>query len=67
VAGNSKETVANSGQFSKHFSPMTTTFFGTVIERRCLQPEKARAARFRKRELQGLKLSFSSKTAIGDD
>jgi hypothetical protein len=34
AAGNSNEIVVNSEQFSKHFSPMTRTLFGTVIERR---------------------------------
>jgi hypothetical protein len=52
LAGNANETVVNAWQPSKHFSPMTMTLFGTVIERRRGQYLKAPAGRFRKRELE---------------
>jgi hypothetical protein len=34
LAGDSNETAVNSLHLEKHFSPMTRTLFGTVIERR---------------------------------
>jgi hypothetical protein len=61
AAGDSKQTIVNPQQASKHFSPIEKTLRGTVIERSFQQFEKERAGKLCRRERES-KVRLSSRT-----